>query len=125
VVIDVRQPNEFRSGHIPGAVSWPLRGGGAPSPAWLSTEQVVVVCASGHRSIIAGRRLVKAGTHRVASLRGGTAAWRAKGGLTLPLFRGHLTVWDYSPAKEVTMPQKFTATYPDGGRPSSPRRAPA
>lgn len=80
LVIDVRQPHEFMSGHIPGAVSWPLLGGGAPSLAWLSAEQVIVVCASGHRSTIGGRRLVKAGARRVASLRGGTAAWRAKGG---------------------------------------------
>lgn len=80
VVIDVRQPDEFRSGHIPGAVSWPLVGGGPPSPGWLSAEQLVVVCASGHRSIIGGRRLVKAGARRVASLRGGTAEWSAKGG---------------------------------------------
>lgn len=82
IVIDVRQPAEFRSGHLPGAVSWPLIGGGDPLAEWLSADRIIVVCASGHRSQIGGRRLLKAGAKRVVSLRGGTAGWRAGGGAT-------------------------------------------
>ena len=49
--------------------------------------------------------------------------------LTLTRFRGHLTVWDYSPAKEVhdaTEVHPFLPTrLPDGGGSSAPRRTQA
>ncbi|MHB8613034.1 MAG: rhodanese-like domain-containing protein [Candidatus Dormibacteraceae bacterium] len=82
VIVDVRQHGEFATGHIAGALSLPLIGAfRLPGPVLEATE-VLVVCASGHRSIAGALRLRKMGVGRVRSIRGGTAAWRAEG---LPL----------------------------------------
>lgn len=82
VLIDVRQPSEFREGHVPGARSVPLsqlksRMGDLPR-----NQEIFVICASGHRSILASRQLKSAG-YQVVNIDGGTAAWsRAKLPLT-------------------------------------------
>ena len=83
IIIDVRQPQEWGSGVVPGATRVPLpelsrRIGELPQGAALA-----FICRSGHRSTLAaryGRR--KRGD--VVSIRGGMASWAAEG---LPLSR--------------------------------------
>jgi rhodanese-related sulfurtransferase len=74
-VLDVRQPGEFRTGHIPGAHLIPL-GEVAKRIEEIPKDKVIVtVCRSGHRSAMAAQQLVKAG-YTVKNLAGGMMAWQ-------------------------------------------------
>ncbi|MET9730315.1 rhodanese-like domain-containing protein [Streptomyces sp. NPDC006458] len=77
IVIDVRTPREYASGHIPGSYNIPLdRLGTALSALREATErhEFALVCATGSRSLSASAQLAKAGI-AVPSLIGGTAVW--------------------------------------------------
>ena len=77
VLIDVREPAEFATGHAAGARNVPLAG--LESSKSLPSNKalpIVVVCATGARSSRAVAQLRKAGYAQVRSLAGGTAAWR-------------------------------------------------
>jgi len=77
VLIDVRDPAEFATGHVAGARNVPLSTlDGAKGLPTNKAVPVVVVCASGARSTRAVGQLRKAGYEKVFSLAGGTAAWR-------------------------------------------------
>jgi SulP family sulfate permease len=79
LVIDVREPREFRQGHIPEALSIPL------SRLFLDTAQVpkdrpvVFVCRSGRRSTRATYTLSRQGFDNLRVLQGGMVAWEAAG----------------------------------------------
>ena len=79
-VIDVREPREYKRGHIPGAELVPL-------PKILSREhtieiggnyQIVFICRSGRRSRRAVRCLVD-GRKNIRILDGGMLAWESAG----------------------------------------------
>jgi rhodanese-related sulfurtransferase len=78
-VIDVREPDEFASGHVPGAVNVPL----ATVPDWAAKQAkdapYVVICQSGRRSAKASEILVEQGFKQVTNVEGGTAAWIEQG----------------------------------------------
>ncbi len=77
VLIDVREPAEFASGHAAGARNVPLASlDGAKGLPSNKSVPLVVVCASGARSSRAVAQLRKAGYEKVHSLTGGTSAWR-------------------------------------------------
>lgn len=82
VVVDVRQPGEFRSGHLAGARSHPLLGGVCGASDYDRSRPVILVCASGHRSLVAARLLQLRGFRQLLSLHGETTAWQETG---LPL----------------------------------------
>ena len=76
VLLDVREPDETTEGHLPGAVLLP-RGNlelGVERMVGRDRE-VVVYCASGVRSLLAGRTLLDLGYARVSSLAGGFGRW--------------------------------------------------
>lgn len=77
-VIDVRQPDEYESGHVPGAVLIPL----AEVPDRLgevpTDEPVYVICQSGGRSRRASEFLVAQGVD-ATNVAGGTKAWIESG----------------------------------------------
>jgi rhodanese-related sulfurtransferase len=80
-VVDVRDPGEFASGHLPGAHNVPLGHLDAALPALTAAAgrgEILVVCASGARSAIACERLAAHGIP-AANLAGGTAAWTGSG----------------------------------------------
>jgi rhodanese-related sulfurtransferase len=84
---DVRDPGEYRAGHITGARSLPLDGAfpaDLVARAGEGDTTVVLTCHSGVRAFTAAQRLVDAGAPRVTVLEGGTAAWAGAG---LPLRR--------------------------------------
>ena len=74
-VVDVRQPGEYASGHVPGAISLPLAHlaeGGAQLPPERS---VVVICAGGYRSSAGTGILARLGFKHLCNVVGGTSAW--------------------------------------------------
>lgn len=79
-LLDVRERDEWRTGHAPQAVHVPLADVPSAAPRRLKDgATVVVVCASGMRSRTAARQLRSLG-YAATSLSGGLGAWRAAGG---------------------------------------------
>lgn len=76
-IIDVREPEEFAGGHLPGAVNIPLAD--LTLIPELNASPLVVVCASGGRSARAAVMLEEAGHLEVANLLGGTHGWMQEG----------------------------------------------
>ncbi len=74
LLIDVRQPEEFRSGHIPGARLIPLGELGRRMGELSKNKQVVCVCASGSRSKSATRMLLSEGYNAI-NMNGGMLMW--------------------------------------------------
>lgn len=78
-VIDVREPREFKQGHIPQARLVSLATI-LSQPLDLPLDcPIVLVCRSGRRSARAAQYLYSRGYARVAVLRGGMLAWQAAG----------------------------------------------
>jgi rhodanese-related sulfurtransferase len=77
-LVDVRQPFEFRRGHIPGARLLPLgrlkRRRAELDPA----RPIIVYCAHGSRSHAAASLLARSGFRNVRSMKGGLAAWQGE-----------------------------------------------
>ena len=78
IVIDVRQPEEYRSGHIAGAKLIPLGDLSRKMKNLPTSREIVCVCASGNRSHSATRTLVEAG-YNVYNMKGGMRSWRTAG----------------------------------------------
>ncbi len=77
VVIDVREPAEFASGHVVGARNVPLdRLQGAKEVPSNKAVPLVLVCATGNRAAKAAGLLQKGGHQQVHVLAGGVSAWR-------------------------------------------------
>ena len=78
LVLDVRQPEEFRTGHIIGAKLIPLGELGRRMKELPKDKEIVCVCASGSRSSSATKMLMRAGYNAV-NMSGGMGMWvRAK-----------------------------------------------
>ncbi|MGO9955477.1 MAG: rhodanese-like domain-containing protein, partial [Solirubrobacteraceae bacterium] len=82
VVIDVREAEEWSTGHIPGARHVPKSflesriEGAAPDRA----QHVILYCQSGNRSAWAARTLIDdLGYERVESMTGGITLWKDRG----------------------------------------------
>ena len=74
VVIDVRQPDEYDEGHVPGARLIPLAEVGQRLDEVPAGAEVLVVCRSGGRSLKAAEVMAAAGRQAV-NVAGGTLAW--------------------------------------------------
>lgn len=72
-VLDVRQPDEYEGGHVPGAVLMPLDQLPA-RVAELPALPLLVICRSGARSASAVEALTAAG-YDATNVAGGTLAW--------------------------------------------------
>jgi rhodanese-related sulfurtransferase len=77
LLLDVREPNEYNSGHLPDALHIPLSQikDRADELAKYTSRPVIVYCARGVRSSSAASALAKLGFARVLELRGGLQAW--------------------------------------------------
>lgn len=79
-VVDVREPDEYVAGHVPGAVLVPL--GTVPDhvDAFSGEGPTYVICKSGGRSMRACELLVAQEPDlEVVNIAGGTMAWIASG----------------------------------------------
>lgn len=72
-LIDVREPDEFNSGHLPGARNVPL----STLPHHTASFQtpLIVVCQAGGRSQMASEYLTQVLSGPVLNLMGGTSGW--------------------------------------------------
>lgn len=77
-LIDVREPDEFASGHVPGAVNIPLGDVPARMGEIPADEPVYLICRSGGRSARAGEYLEQNGYDTV-NIEGGTLEWAEQG----------------------------------------------
>ena len=86
VLLDVREPEEFAMLHIPGSINVP-RGVLEQSCEWDYDEtvpelargrdqEIVVICRSGKRSVLAADILQQMGFTRVVSLKTGMHGWK-------------------------------------------------
>src|SRR5437588_2489724 len=82
VIVDVREPEEWSAGHIPGALHVPKSylesriEGAVPD----HSKHVVLYCASGNRSAWAARTLIEdLGYEHVESMTGGFTLWKDRG----------------------------------------------
>ena len=79
VVVDVREPWEYRQGHVPGAVLIPLGQLSSRLNELDPERPVAVICASGSRSQSAAALLGQKGFKTVYNVSGGTGAWMYSG----------------------------------------------
>ena len=79
VIVDVREPHEFTSGHIVRAINIPLGEVAARSRELKKYKErpVIICCASGARAARAVGILRKEGFTDVRNLAGGLSAWRS------------------------------------------------
>ncbi|MHA0043635.1 rhodanese-like domain-containing protein [Deinococcus sp. PEB2-63] len=76
-LIDVREPDEYALGHVPGALNLPLsalQGRETEVP-----DGAVLICASGNRSSQAAAYLAGLGHQHLKNLMGGTFGWMREG----------------------------------------------
>ena len=81
LILDVRSPAEYKSGHIPGSLNIPHDQLAARlSELGISkSDEVVVHCEVGGRAAQAEAILVASGYKRVVDLQGHMKGWRASG----------------------------------------------
>jgi rhodanese-related sulfurtransferase len=80
LLVDVRSPSEYvHDGHIEGAQLLPLQQlmhGAAELP---KEQEIVIVCRSGNRSMVACQQLVQMGFTNIRNFNGGMIAWQIAG----------------------------------------------
>ena len=112
LLVDVREPHEYEAMHIEGSLLVP-RGILESACEWDYEEtepelvmarerEVVVVCRSGHRSVLAANSLQVLGFRNVASLQTGIRGWKD---YDLPLVDGQGKEVDLDDADEYFTPR--------------------
>ncbi len=84
LLLDVREPDEYASGHITNARLLPLGELGKRLNELPRDRQVVCICASGNRSVTATRALMAAGYNAI-NVKNGMFAWQM---MNLPVDTG-------------------------------------
>ena len=79
IILDVRRPDEYADGHIPGAINVPNEEIGTKEIAELpdKSQLILVYCRSGRRSKEAAEKLVKLGYTSIAEF-GGILDWKGE-----------------------------------------------
>jgi len=78
-ILDVRQPDEWNTVHIPGSTLIPLDQLASRVNELPRDQEIVVVCRSGNRSAQGRDILLGAGFAQVTSMAGGVTQWQAAG----------------------------------------------
>jgi len=79
LLIDVREPDEYATQRIAGALLCPLSTLDAMALPPDESRRVVFQCGSGKRSALAAQARLAAGAPRAAHLAGGIGAWKVAG----------------------------------------------
>ena len=79
IILDVRRPDEFESGHIPNAINVPNENIGTEEIAELpnKAQLILVYCRSGRRSKEASEKLVSLGYTNIVEF-GGILDWKGE-----------------------------------------------
>ena len=79
IILDVRRPDEYAEGHIPGAINVPNEEIGTAEIAELpdKSQMILVYCRSGRRSKEASEKLVKLGYTNIVEF-GGILDWKGE-----------------------------------------------
>jgi SulP family sulfate permease len=77
LLIDVREPEEYRHGHFAGAANLPLSELLTRPPDLPRDRPILLICRTGRRSRRAMRYLLALGFDKVYNLRGGILSWKA------------------------------------------------
>jgi hydroxyacylglutathione hydrolase len=85
LVLDVREPVEYATGHVPGSINLPQADLANRLDELPRDRPLLLICQGGYRSLRAARFLLQMGFESVASVEGGTASWAEAG---KPLERG-------------------------------------
>ena len=76
VYLDVREPNEWNLGHLPGAVHLPRGNLEGKVEGLIGRDQkVVIYCARGNRSALAALTMKQMGYEKVSSMAQGIQGW--------------------------------------------------
>ena len=78
-LLDVREPWEYRDGHVPGAQLIPLSELEQRVNEVPRDRPILAICHSGQRSLAAAGYLLQLGYSSVSNVDGGTAAWIERG----------------------------------------------
>lgn len=73
IIIDVRSANEYASGHAPNSINIPLNGLSSDLSRIPKDKNIILCCASGTRSAMAGSILKKNGYTKIFN----AGSWRA------------------------------------------------
>ncbi len=84
LVIDLRDPNEFKQGHITGSQNIPYARLAERSPELAKERPIILVCQLGQVAGTAARQLKTQGFQDVFQLEGGISNWK---GASLPLVK--------------------------------------
>ncbi len=88
ILIDVREPFEFKGNRIKGAINIPASGNLEKAADSLNKEfSLFIYCTSGFRSSNAAQKLYDKGFRKLYNLEGGMVAWRKDG---LPVVKGRV-----------------------------------
>ena len=79
LVLDVREPDEYAAGHLPGVTLIPMGEVAARLSEIPTDKSVIVTCRSGNRSGQIVEFLTQQGYTNVHNMRGGILAWEAAG----------------------------------------------
>ena len=79
IILDVRRPDEYAEGHIPGAINVPNEDIGTAEISELpdKSQLILVYCRSGRRSKEASEKLVKLGYTNIVEF-GGILDWKGE-----------------------------------------------
>jgi hydroxyacylglutathione hydrolase len=77
VLLDVREPQEFADGHVPGADNLPQADLATRLSEVPRDRPIYLICQGGFRSLRAAQFLKQMGFTDVSSVKGGTESWRA------------------------------------------------
>ena len=79
IILDVRRPDEYAAGHIPGAINLPNEDIGSEEIKILpnKSQLILVYCRSGRRSKEASEKLVKLGYTNIVEF-GGILDWKGE-----------------------------------------------
>lgn len=78
ILLDVREPQEYKRGYIPGAKNIPLSQLHGRLEEIPKEKDVFLYCQSGMRSKNAARVLLKNGYSNLSQLQGGIGTWKGK-----------------------------------------------
>ena len=82
VVLDVRTPQEFAAGHLPGAINIDVESSDFTDRVadLVESTETLVYCRTGNRSGVATDEMADLGFSNMSDLQGGIEAWTADGG---------------------------------------------